>query len=81
MILVIRHVKARQLALAEGKGNVAAIGDPLCILKRLRIIPEQRAHFFFGFQIKLVGLKLHFVFIADGAACLDAEKYAVQLAV
>ena len=81
MVFAVRHIKARQLALAERKGDLTAVGDLLCVLDRFGISAEQRAHFVLGFQIKLIRLKLHFILVADGAARLDAEQNAVGAAV
>ena len=81
VVFVIRHIKARQLSHAEFKLNITAVGNSLCIVKSFGVIAENRAHFFLGFQIKLVCLKLHFVFFVYITACLDAEQNPVGFSV
>ena len=81
VIFIVWNVEARKLANAELKGDVAAVGDHLGVVERLRVFFKYRAHFVLGFEVELVGLKLHFILIVHGAAGLDAEQNTVYLRV
>ena len=80
MILVVGRFEIGELAVAELKFHMTALGDFGCILKGFVQIAEYGAHLFLTFEVEFFGLEAH-LFILDGAVGLDTQKDIMQIAV
>ena len=76
---LFRRCKVRKMILAEFDVNVAAIGDFERPLDGAGTIVEALIHLVGGFEIKLVGLDLQAIVIADRFAGLHAEQHIVRV--
>ena len=75
------QLEFRQVILAEGEFQLAAVRDALGVLHRVGIAGEQRLHLLRGAQIEVAGLIAHAVLIIHGLAGLDAQQNIVALGV
>ena len=80
-IVAGRQLEFRQMVLAEGKFQLAAIRDALGILHSLRVAGEQGLHFLRRAEIEVPGLIAHAIFIVHGLAGLDAQQHVVALGI
>ncbi len=60
---------------------MAARSDFNGVVRRLRDLREQRAHFFFRLKIKLIAPELHAILVLNGMVGLNTQKDAVHFAV
>ena len=80
-IVAGRQLEFRQMVLAEGKFQLAAIRDALGILHSLRVAGEQGLHFLRRAEVEVPGLIAHAVFIIHGLAGLDAQQHVMALGI
>ena len=84
-ILLIRHTlrqrEVRQMQMTEFKFHIAPLGYLQCVRYRLRHSGEQVRHFPSRFQIKIVIVEFHAVFIVERPARLDAQQHIMKRAV
>ena len=77
----VGRFEVRQFRLAEGKREVALLGNFVRVLAGFGHHGEEVVHLIGGFQIELVGLELHPIHIVDGLAGLDAKQNALHFSV
>ena len=70
----VRCFKIGQLCIAEFKIKIAHFCNFIGVFTGLGHIGKQIIHFLRAFQIKLIGLELHFIGIIDGFTGLDAQQ-------
>jgi hypothetical protein len=69
------------MVLAEGKFQIAELGDPAGVFNGLRILCEQFLHFFCGADIEVPGLIAHPLLVLHQLAGLDAQQHIMALRV
>ena len=81
VVAAVRRIKARKLRFAELKLHIAAVGDFLCVVRRLGTIREQCTHFVFAFKIEFIGAEFQCILILHRAVRLDADEDVVHFGV
>ena len=69
------------MVLAEGKVQIAHVGDLRRVLQRALVAREQGRHLLLAAEVEVPGLIAHPVLVVDGLAGLDAQQYIVGLRV
>ena len=77
----VRGIETGQLGLAELELHLAALRNPDGVVRRLRAVGEEAAHFLLGFKVELFCGKVQPALVLDGAAGLDAHEHLVHLLV
>ena len=75
------HREVRQMDGIKIKRHVAAHGDIVRALHRVRMAGEQRQHFIFAFHIQLIGIHAHAVLVIQRFARLDAHEHLLRFGV
>ena len=80
-IVAGRQLEFRQMVLAKGEFQLAAVGDTLGVFHRVGIAGEQLLHLLRGTEVEVLGLIAHAVLIVHGLAGLDAQENVMALGV
>ena len=80
-VVPLRQPEFRQVVLAEGKVQIAHVGDLRRVLQRALVAREQGRHLLLAAEVEVPGLIAHPVLVVDGLAGLDAQQYIVGLRV